>query len=113
MRVNKLRDRSKVVLCTVEEESRAKDQTRDLPGPSRASVRVANISSNLWRAGLSEGGGKVEMVAECFMRGEHPEAKRRCPRNSILETAKSPLGRLMVRPRFRQRQKNPMWEEDP
>ena len=45
---------------------------------------------------MSEGGGKVEMVAEmateCFCRGKHPEAERRRPRNSINQDRKFTLG---------------------
>ena len=36
---------------------------------------------------MSDGGGKAEMVAECFNRGKHPKAKRRWPRNIDLENS--------------------------
>ena len=76
-----------------------------------------NIPKNLWKAGFSAGGGKAEMVVECFCRGKHLEAGRRCPRNLILETANSNLGRPIVSLYFLLRLKTSWrlstWEERP
>ena len=46
---------------------------------------------------MSEGEGKAEMAAKCFSMGEQPEVERRLPRNSILETTNSHLGRPIMR----------------
>ena len=93
-------------------ESRTGDQARDLPGPMRASVRGARmqaapqrnfllkiiIPKNLWKASLSDSTGKAEMVVECLWKGKHQVAERRCPRNSILDTANSYLGSPILSP---------------
>ena len=64
---------------------------------------------------MSEGEGTTEMVTDCFCRGKQPEAERRWPKNSILETANSHLGRPIVRLCFLQRKKTSRrfstWEE--
>ena len=70
---------------------------------SCSAEKLSRKVQHAWRAGLSESGGKAEMAAECFSRGEHPKAESKRPRNSILEITNLHLGRPMVRPCFRQR----------